>query len=250
MSAADTARPHTILITGASDGIGLLLARDYAKRGHRVLATGRRQISNDVEVFGSPNVIYVSADLSDPAHAAGRVSAAMQELGWKELDLAILNGATAWVCAPHQEPGDKITNQIDVNFRSQIHLAHALAPLLFAAKGQLVVVGSTSYKKAQGQFATYSATKAALDGFCRALSAEWQGRADVLIVHPGPTRTTMHAKAGLKIGAARLFFMSPKKAARVIQLAVRDRKGRQLRQTITRPYAFRTLFSRFRDGQL
>ena len=250
MAAAKTERPHTILITGASDGIGLLLARAYAKRGHKVLATGRRQIADDLAVFKSSNVVYLSADLGDPAYATKRVLAAMQDLGWEDLDLAILNGATAWVGPPQEENIDQIKKQIDVNFRSHIHLAHELAPLLFDAQGQLVIVGSKSYKKAQSRFATYSATKAALDSFCRSLREEWNGRVDVLIIHPGPTRTQMHAKAGMKTGIARLFFMSPKRVARAIQVAVRRRKGRQLRRVITRTYGLRALFSRSRKGRL
>ena len=47
-----------ILITGATDGIGLLLARAYAKRGHNVLATGRRGIANDQEFFKFSNITY------------------------------------------------------------------------------------------------------------------------------------------------------------------------------------------------
>ena len=48
-----------------------------------------------------------------------------------------------------------------------------------------------------------------------------------MIVHPGPTRTRMHAKAGMKNGFVRLFFMSPKKVARAIQVAVRRKEARR-----------------------
>ena len=62
-------RVHRILVTGATDGIGLLLARDYALRGHRVLATGRRSIANDEAYFKGTNITYVSADQADPKRA-------------------------------------------------------------------------------------------------------------------------------------------------------------------------------------
>ena len=250
MAAAKAARAHTILITGASDGVGLLLAKAYANRGHKVLATGRRQIADDKEFFQSSNVVYVSADLSAPDYATGRIISAMNDLGWDQLDLAILNGATAWVGPPEEETALSIKTQLDVNFRAQIHLARELAPLLFAANGQLVFIGSTSFSKAKGKFATYVATKAGLDGLCRSLREEWRGKADVLMIHPGPMRTSMHAKAGMKIGVARLFFMSPRRAARAIQFAIRRRKGRQSRRNLSRWYAFRSWFSRAREGRL
>ncbi len=244
---AQSGRARTVLITGATDGIGLLLARAYAGRGHKVLATGRRVLTNDQDLFQSPNAVYITADQSDPAHACSAIVSAMQNIGWQQLDLAILNGATAWVGPPEDEPVDGMKQLLDVNFRFHIHLAHALAPLLFEAAGQLVMVGSTATKKAQGRFATYTATKAGLDGLCRSLREEWSGRADVLIVHPGPTRTNMHAKAGLKIGFARWFFMSPLRVASAIQYAIRRGDKRRM---ITRYFAFKARFSRAGEGRL
>ncbi|MEP1208201.1 MAG: SDR family oxidoreductase [Rhizobiaceae bacterium] len=241
-------RAHRILVTGASDGIGLLLARAYARRGHHVLATGRRHIADEKTTFRSPNVIYRSADLSEPEEATRTLIETMQDIGWRRLDLAILNGATAWVGPPEDEPVNGIRNQLSVNFSAAIHLAHALAPLLFVANGQLMMVGSTSVNKAQGAFATYTATKAGLDGLCRSLAEEWQGRADVKIVHPGPTRTNMHAKAGLKLGLVRLFFMSPRRVSSAIQCAVRRKDVR--RRVITRFFGFRARFSRAGKGRL
>ena len=161
---------------------------------------------------------------------------------------SILNGATAWTGPPYDEPINTIGEQLKVNIAAPIHLTLALAPMLFAAKGRLVMVGSTSVGKAQGQFATYVATKAALDGLCRSLREEWRGRANVMIVHPGPTRTRMHAKAGLNIPILRLFFMSPKKVARAIQVAIR--RGNDGRKMITRFACFMARFSWAGKGQL
>ncbi|NKB52694.1 MAG: SDR family NAD(P)-dependent oxidoreductase [Rhizobiaceae bacterium] len=240
-------RVRTVLITGATDGIGLLLARAYAGRGHNVLATGRRVLADDQDLFDAPNIVYICADQSDPVHACSAIISAMQNMGWQHLDLAILNGATAWVGLPEQEPANGMKQLLDVNFRFQIHLAHALAPFLFEAAGRLVMIGSTATKKAQGRFATYTATKAGLDGLCRSLREEWLGRADVQIIHPGPTRTNMHAKAGLNIGLAKWFFMSPLRVASAIQYAIRRRDKRRV---ITRYFAFKARFSSAREGIL
>ena len=240
-------RSHNVLITGATDGIGLLLTKAYSSRGHRVLATGRRGIANDQAFFGSPNVTYVSADQTNPKHAADIILDALEDMGWKDLDLAILNAATAWAGPPFDEPVEIMAHQLDVNFTAQIHIIHSIALHLFAVKGKLVIVGSTSVKKPRGSFATYTATKAALDGFCRSLHEEWQDRASVSIVHPGPTRTRMHEKAGMKTGISRLFFMSPKRVSRAIQMAIRDGDKRRM---ITRTYGWQSLLSRAGKGQL
>ena len=240
-------QPCKVLITGATDGIGLQLTKAYATRGHRVLATGKRGIANDRAYFDSDNVTYIAADQTDPRHAAANIKNALQEMGWERLDLAILNGATAWVGKPDEEPVEEMARQIDVNFTAQIHIALAIASLVLAAHGKLVFVGSTSVNKARGSFATYIATKAALDGLCRSLREEWSGRAEVLIVHPGPTRTRMHEKAGIRTGAARMFFMSPRRASRAIQAAIRMGERRRM---ITRTFGWLSLFSGVRKGQL
>jgi len=242
-----TRYPHKILITGATDGIGFQLARAYALNGHAVLATGRRAIGGDRSFFGVENVTYIMADQADPKESTRAVSAALNELGWTGVDLAILNAATAWTGQPADEPAKVIDEQISVNLTSNIHLISALAPLLFAVRGRLVMIGSTAVDKSHGSFATYSATKAGLDGFCRSLREEWRNRADVLIVHPGPTRTQMHRKAGLDIGFAHRFFMSPQKVARAIQSAIRRRNPRR---NITPMYLMVSRFSWARKGRL
>ena len=191
-------RQHTVLITGATDGIGLILARSYAERGHRVLATGRRVIADDATFFGLPNITYIRADQSEPKPAAQTIANAMRDLGWTQLDLAILNGATGWTGDPADETPDEIRQQVDINLTAPILLSQALGPWLFVGRGKLALIGSTAIEKGQGAFATYAATKAGLDGFARSLRSEWQDRADVMIIHPGPTRTDMHKKAGLK----------------------------------------------------
>ncbi len=240
-------RQHTILITGATDGIGLLLARAYAERGHRILATGRRMIADDMAYFGLPNITYIRADQSDPKQAAQRIATAMYNLGWKQLDLAVLNGATGWTGDPAAETPDEIRKQIDINLTAPILLSQALGPWLFVNGGKLALIGSTAIVKGQGAFATYAATKAGLDGFARSLRSEWQDRAEVMIIHPGPTRTGMHKKVGLNLGAAKAFFMSPKRAAKAIQRAIRKGDGKRF---VTRGYGWGSIFASAKEGQL
>ena len=240
-------RSHNILITGATDGIGLLLAQSYAAQGHRILATGRRVIVDDASYFGSQNITYIIADQLDPKHAAHTVAGAMRDLGWTQLDLAILNGAIGWTGDPTAETGPDIQQQVEVNLTSPVLMAKALGPWLFIANGKLVLIGSTIVKKGSGKFATYAATKAGLAGFARSLESEWEGRAQVQMIHPGPTRTSMHKKAGLKVGLAKVFFMSPKRAAKAIQRAIR--KGDRQR-FITRIFGWGSMFSSGKQGQL
>ena len=226
---AQPPQPRTVLVTGATDGIGLTLARSYAARGHRVLATGRRVLRDPAELFGEGTaIVYIRADQQEPARAARQLDETLTTLGVERLDLAILNAATGWFGPAEEEAPRSVVRQIDVNLTAPVHFAQVLAPRLFAARGRLLVVGSRAAVKGAARFATYAATKAALDGLTRALREEWRGRAAVSIVHPGPVRTAMHAKAGLKLGLSRGFFVSPASAARSIERVARDGERKRL----------------------
>ena len=239
-------KSRNVLITGATDGLGLELAKAYASRGHRVVATGRQLLSNDLDFFGSPNISYIRADQSEPEAAARAIAQAMEKFQWQSLDLAILNAATGWTGHAADETPEQISDQITINLTAPVLISKAIAPLLFAAKGQLVMIGSTA-AKGQSQFATYAATKAGLEGFVRSLREEWRNRAHVQIIHPGPTRTKMHAKAGLKTGFVRMFFMPTKRAVRAIQRSIRNRDGKRV---LSKTYGWSSIFSSAKEGEL
>ncbi|MEL6946407.1 MAG: SDR family NAD(P)-dependent oxidoreductase [Pseudomonadota bacterium] len=236
----------TVLITGASDGIGLELARLYARVGHTVIATGRKVDVDEKALFGDLPVVYIRADQAEPNRAAKAVRRALETLSLAGPHLCILNAGTGWTGDFWDEPADMIDAQITINLTAPMAIVHALADPLKAADGHVVFVGSTAIKGAPG-FATYAATKAALDGFARSLWAEWRGKVLVSIVHPGPTRTAMHAKAGLRLGVVRWFFMSPKRAAKAVARSVKNRERKRL---LSRSYGWGALFFRPKESHL
>jgi NAD(P)-dependent dehydrogenase (short-subunit alcohol dehydrogenase family) len=239
-------RSHRIVITGATDGIGLLLARSYAARGHRIMATGRRPEVDRTELYGKLPIYYICADQSDPARTARSLSEATDRFGWQKIDLAILNAGVGWKGAAEDENFASIDHQIDVNLAGTIAATHALAPALLAGKGRLALIGS-SLAEGGVDFATYAATKGALSGLAKSLQEEWHDRAGVTMIHPGPTQTDMHAKAGMQLGAVRKFFMRADRAAAAIERAVR--RGEDERE-IGRFYAMRAKWQKPGEGQL
>jgi NAD(P)-dependent dehydrogenase (short-subunit alcohol dehydrogenase family) len=207
------ATPCNVLITGGTDGIGLRLARRYQDTGARVAVTGRRAPEEVARLSG---ISYIRADQNTPDHAALAVLEGLAGLGWQHCDIAILNAGCGQMCDPLEESAKNLCQTLAVNLTATILIAHALAPMLGSANhGRLVLIGSTSHKGAK-RFASYAATKAGLHGFARSLHEEWRGRINVQIIHPGPTGTDMHAKAGFDPGWIRRFFLNPDDAARMI----------------------------------
>lgn len=211
-----------ILITGATSGIGAALAARYAGRAELLLA-GRMPEPEAMPILPA-NAHYVVADQSAPEVAASNVMAALDLLGWESLDLAVLNAGSGWSGDPASEPAGSIRNTLEANLVAAIALAYGLSPLL--SGGRLVLIGSTARRGAP-LFASYAAAKAGLDGLARSLAEEWRGRTKVQVIHPGPVRTGIHAKAGFDPGRARRFFASPETMARLIEQALASRRSRR-----------------------
>ncbi|WP_187972339.1 SDR family NAD(P)-dependent oxidoreductase [Aquibium microcysteis] len=212
-----TAGQKRILITGATSGIGLALARRHALHA-TVLAAGRRPAAEAREVLPD-GVVYVQADQHEPEQAAAAVLSALDELGWDGLDLAILNAGTGHAVDPAEETPQMLRAVLDVNLFGAIVLSQALRPRLEAGQGRLVLIGSTA-RKGAAAFASYAAAKAGLHGFGRALAEEWRGRIAVQVIHPGPTDTGMHARAGHDPGPLLRLFARTGTMARLIERAI------------------------------
>jgi NAD(P)-dependent dehydrogenase (short-subunit alcohol dehydrogenase family) len=200
------------------------MARILAARGAHVLATGRRAPSDLPPDF--PEIDYVAADLGCARDVARLVTQA-RALG--PLDLAVLNaGAGHYRPLAAETPGD-IAHVLDVNLTACMALAHGLREVL--AGGTLGLVGSVAHKGAAGM-PVYAASKAALDGFGRALAEEWRGTTTVRVLHPGPVATGMSRRAGRTPDFAdRLFLPVPMTARTMLHALERD--GGRDRQKIS-----------------
>lgn len=206
------------LVTGATAGIGLALAGRLASDA-RLLLTG-----SGIEPGPGlpPGSTYVCADQRHPEAATEAILRAIAGLGWQELDLAVLNAGVGFAGDPAGESAATIRETLDTNAVTPILLARALFPLLCRAAGRLVLIGSGAYRGNE-RFASYAASKAALNGFGRSLAEEWRGRVTVQVIHPGPTASGMHAKAGLDVTRTGRFFLSTPAMASMIERSIEGR---------------------------
>ena len=203
---------RTALVTGATDGIGLEIARVLTARGAAVIGTGRN-LPGERDARFAACVQWVRADQNDPTGAADAIAAALPE----PIDCAILCAGTGTV--PNDPTGgegaESIRRTLRVNLDATILVAHTLSSMLLQRGGTLVLVGSVA-RKGAAIMPSYAASKSGLHGFARALGEEWRGRATVVMLHPGPTRTAMHSKAGLELGFAKRLFVPADVMARTI----------------------------------
>lgn len=187
-----------ILITGASDGIGMELARRYAPQADRLLLVGRRPLDGlDPQLFNADT--YCRCDLALP-EASACISDFVAASGLVTLDLLIHNAALgAYGPVAEQSPAT-IQELLAVNVRAPIALSHTLLPWLRPGGGQLVFISSVAAVLPAADYAVYAASKAALEGFARSLRSEYGSTLTVQVIRPGATRTAMHKRSGVPAG--------------------------------------------------
>jgi NAD(P)-dependent dehydrogenase (short-subunit alcohol dehydrogenase family) len=168
----------SILITGASKGIGRATAAELSRRGHRVVATARDPrtlVSLDVDQ-------RLRLDVTDQAS----VDAAVEQAG--EIDVLISNAGVIFRAAVEASPAAEIERLYAQNTVGAIRVIQAVLPQMRQRKkGRLLFVSSVSGRAVLPGQAAYSATKAALEAFAETLAIEVAGFGiDVTLAEPGP----------------------------------------------------------------
>ena len=172
------------LVTGASSGIGLAVARMLLERGAHVVGLSRTA-GPAVDHGGYRHVAVDLADLE-------AVRAVSRELSRQEPWAGAVFNAGAGRFGGLEELGhDDITGLVDLNLSSVLLLARTLVPVLKrAGRGDLIFIGSEVALSGGRYGAVYAATKAGIAGFARALRIECAGSGvRVGVINPGMVRT-------------------------------------------------------------
>ena len=194
---------RSVVVTGASTGIGWATTKLLLDRGFRVFGSLRRQA--DAERLGrefGANFIPLMFDVTDEAAvlaAAREVRAALNG----ETLAGLVNNAGIAVTGPVLGlAADEFRRQLEVNVIGPVIATQAFAPLLGAdaslrgAKGRIVMVSSLAGKNGNPLISAYSASKPALEGFSEGLRREMMlFGIDVIIVAPGAVKTPIWSKA-------------------------------------------------------
>jgi NAD(P)-dependent dehydrogenase (short-subunit alcohol dehydrogenase family) len=189
--------PKVALVTGASRGLGLALARALAVRGYGLVIDAREPVAlaaAAAELAESTTVRAVAGDVADPVHRE-RLVAAARELGG--LDLLVNNAS---VLGPSPQPPLEryplgvLEHVLHVNLVAPLGLIQQALPLLAARDGRIVNISSDAAREAYAGWGGYGAAKAGLDHATAILAAE---RPDLRIyaVDPGDMNTQLQQEA-------------------------------------------------------
>lgn len=239
---------RSVLITGASSGIGRATALRLDAAGWRVFAGVRRE--EDAEAIASvasPRLVPLLLDITDSEQIAASKATVLDSVGATGLDGLVNNAGITIPCPLEALPAEDFNRLIAVNLTGQLAVTQALLPQLRVGKGRIVFVSSISARRAMPMLAAYTASKAGLnalaDGFRQELR-RWD--IGVSIVEPGSVKTPIwdrgekeletaleHGEAGMEdlyggliegvrelTNRARKLRISPEKVAATIERAL------------------------------
>ena len=180
---------RTILITGATAGIGQAAARRFAAGGWRVIGTGRRgdRLRALQEELGEA-FLPLEIDMRDRpaveslAHLSG---------GWSDIDLLLNNAGLAPPMSDlHDSDWDKVQDTLDTNITGVVALTRALLPGLIARKGAIINLSSVAATYPYKGGAVYGASKAFVRQFSLDLRCDLHGTGvRVTSIEPGMAET-------------------------------------------------------------
>lgn len=186
---------RSILITGASSGIGLAAAEMLKGRGWRVLATARKP--SDIERLRiEEGLEVIPLEMSDPASVEACAAEALKLTGGRLFAL-YNNAAYGQVGAVEDLPTDVLRQQFEVNVFATHALTRAVLPAMRAnGTGRIIQCSSVLGLMAAPYRGAYCASKFALEALSDSLRLELAGTGiHVSLIEPGPIRTNFVASA-------------------------------------------------------
>lgn len=186
---------RTILITGASSGIGAAMARLFSQEGARLVLCARRfdrleSLADEIRAAHDSEVFTLSLDVSDRAQVE-KLNLHLPD-AWREIDVLVNNAGLSRGLEPlHQNNPDDWEEMISTNISGLLHMTRQILPGMVARKkGDVVNIGSTSSHEVYPKGAVYCATKHAVDAITRGLRMDLVDTpVRVTQISPGMTET-------------------------------------------------------------
>ena len=199
MSLPKPSTDTTVVVTGASSGIGDEIARGLGRRGYPLVLVARRrerldELANELRGKHSVSVDVMPLDLND-----GAARAALTERISGEAIAGLVNSAGFGSHGPFRlQPLERERDQVVVNALALMELTHAALPgMIDRGAGAVLNVGSIAGFQPLPGAAVYSATKAFVQTFSEAVHEELHGtRVSCTVLCPGPVPTEWWAIAG------------------------------------------------------
>jgi short-subunit dehydrogenase len=210
VSLPDPTPDSAALVTGASSGIGVAIARELADRGHNLVLVARRKeklddLADDLRSEFDVRTEPVGADLGKAA-SRQRLPARIESLGL-EVSVLVNNAGFATGGPFHEADPERELQQVRVDVEAVVALTSAFLPAMVRrGRGAILNVASTAGMQPLPYSAGYSAAKAYVLTFSEALHQELSGSGvTVTVLAPGPVATEFWDIAGWQVANGQSF---------------------------------------------
>ncbi|AXF04647.1 oxidoreductase [Paraburkholderia hospita] len=187
-------------ITGASRGLGALMAKAAIADGNAVVATGRNAAAIAEQLGESPAVLSVALDVTDEAQAKAAVKAAVEKFG--RIDVLINNAGFGLLAAVEESSDADVRRIYDTNVFGLLNVTRAVLPAMRKQRsGHVINISSIVGYQAAAGVGVYSSTKFAVEGITEALHAELKPLGiHATLIEPGFFRTDFLDTSSLLVG--------------------------------------------------
>ncbi|NQT96153.1 MAG: SDR family oxidoreductase [Candidatus Marinimicrobia bacterium] len=183
----------TVLITGASRGIGQATAIEFGQQGFAVAIhfntneTAANQTAKAVLAAGAPKAVAISSDLLNSESAGNLINQTVNQIG---APVVLVHNAGLWLPTSIDSFNDKnLRDQIECNLVSTFYLIREFVK--HTEQGSIVLVSSTAGQRGEAGYSGYAATKAGIIGITKSLAVELAPEFRVNTVAPGWVDTDM-----------------------------------------------------------
>jgi NAD(P)-dependent dehydrogenase (short-subunit alcohol dehydrogenase family) len=185
------AAKKVLLITGASRGMGVDIAKAALAAGYAVVATGRDPRKVSQAVGAGDDLLTVQLDVTDPGSAQGAVRAAVDRFG--RIDVLVNNAGNFYAGFFEELTDADFRAQVETNLFGPLNVTRAVLPVMRAQRGGLVVSISSVAGFVGAEFTSaYAAAKFGLEGWMESLAPEVAPFGiRTMIVEPGFFRTDL-----------------------------------------------------------
>ena len=192
----------TVLVTGASSGIGRATAVEFARRGHQVYAAARREEVLAGLADGERNIRPVGLDVTDGDSVQRAWAKIQAETGGTGVDVLVNNAGFALTGPVEVLPDEAVRRQFDTNVFGVLNVTRAVLPAMRArGSGRIINVSSLVGRVSFGFMGIYGATKYAVEAISDALRLELRGFGiTVVLIEPGFVATSLGSAADAESG--------------------------------------------------
>lgn len=188
----------TVIITGASTGIGEALALAWARRKATVVISARSKdalegVARACESVGG-RAIVVPGDVTNDEHRQELVERAVAETG--AVDVLVNNAGRGFYAPALKVDVEQMRQLFELNVIAPLRLVQIAAPHLERSKGVVVMMSSIAGVVAAPRYAAYAASKFALEAIAMSMRSELAASGiQIVVVRPGPVATPFRANA-------------------------------------------------------